>query len=116
VRPLHRVLEEVWPFLNKGDGTHGDFLREPYICYALYEARREGRITIEEYRAACDLVVRNVANLGSGMYLITAAKQAGLVPLDVPATSLLYVEWRNRWLRRLIDREKVKYEADARSA
>jgi len=111
MRPIHEVLEFAWPYLLRGDGSAEDLGRVRYICYALEDAERGGKITREENDAAWLVVRQAVSDLHKhSTYLISAAKFAGLVPETYSSRQPEYIAFRDQWLRQLIEKQRASYE------
>lgn len=104
-RPTYEVLAEAWPFLYYPDIRPTG---EPYICYALCDAIRAEAITPSEYEDAEISIRQELRSLCRGqLWLINAAKAAGLVRTNASVYEADYIEFRDAWLRQIIAKEKA---------
>lgn len=107
MRPMSEILEHAWPYLTPASNPL-DADREAFICYALARAAEAGGITGAEESAASNLILDAVRKLdpdGISAYLYSAAVNAGLLKYERGMIDTKeYIEFRDNWLRNLIER------------
>jgi len=104
MRPMHEVLELAKPHLYQ-PGRPGKYT----ICAALEAACIFGDVTAQEFCSANLLIIDEVWKVDSeSVYLLGAAIAAGHLPHGTNIVSPAYIKYRDKWLQRLIYKERVR--------
>lgn len=109
MRPTYQILSIAFDYLYYQTPERNHCSTR--ICHALVDANEDDVISDAEYTAATTVVMHAVRELDSrASYLRTAAITAGLLPAMhveyCASTSRRYIEFRDNWLRQLIEKEK----------
>lgn len=104
MKPVHETLEAAKQFLYDPQTNLGGVR---YICHAVRVVCDEGLCAFPERNNAERVVLAAVSRLSrNAIYLRTAAIEAGLLRDGCTSRDPAYVEFRNKWLDKLIEENK----------
>lgn len=107
MRPMHEILAAAKPYLwHPGDSPLADD-KTLRICSALGIAKRAGGITKIEAGYGRAAVMNAIEEIDlEAEYLHQVARWYGLLPVETSLTDPAYIEFRDKWLDELIEKEK----------